>query len=58
MKLEKLSNLLLKYRGKCSSLSVGYESKTYETVFNFLYIRLCETQRRLEKQKQKSKEDG
>ena len=57
MELQKLSNLLLKYRGKFSSLSVGYESQTYETVFNFLYTRLRETQSRLEEQKQKSKED-
>ena len=57
MELQKLSNLILKYRGKFSSLSVGYESQTYETVFNFLYTRLGETQSRLEEQKQKSKED-
>lgn len=46
MELQKLSNLLLEYRGKFSSLSVGYESQTYETVFNFLYTRLRETQSR------------
>lgn len=57
MELQKMSNLILKYRGKFSSLSVGYESQTYETVFNFLYTRLCETQSRLEEQKQKSKGD-
>ncbi|KAL8720158.1 MAG: hypothetical protein Q9225_002946 [Loekoesia sp. 1 TL-2023] len=55
MELQKLGTLLAKFRAKFSSLPVGYEGHTYETVLNFLTTRLRETTDQLRRQKKKLK---
>lgn len=47
MELQKLNTLLMKLRGKFSSLDVGYEGHTYETMLDFLSMRLREAMNKL-----------
>ena len=58
MELQKMSTLLMKFRGKFSSLPVGYEGHTYETVLNFLNMRLREAMDGLQREKQRLKGDA
>lgn len=53
MELQKLSALLMKFRSKFSSLPVGYEGHTNETVLNFLNMRLREATDGLQREKQR-----
>ncbi|KAL8840309.1 MAG: hypothetical protein Q9170_001393 [Blastenia crenularia] len=55
MELQKLGALLSKFRAKFSSLPVGYEGHTYETVLDFLTTRLREATDRLRRQKKRLK---
>ena len=58
MELQKMGTLLMKFRGKLSSLPVGYEGHTYETVLNFLNMRLREATDGLQRRKQRLKGDA
>ncbi|KAL8804467.1 MAG: hypothetical protein Q9200_005819 [Gallowayella weberi] len=59
MELQKLGLLLGKIRSKLSSLPVGYEGRTYETMVDFLNTRLREATDRLRTLKKRVKgEDG
>ena len=52
MELGKLNTLLMRFRGKFSSLNAGYEGHTYETMLDFLNTRLREAMNKLQRQKQ------
>ncbi|KAL8801212.1 MAG: hypothetical protein Q9182_004606 [Xanthomendoza sp. 2 TL-2023] len=59
MELQKLGSLLGKIRSKLSSLPIGYEGRTYETMIDFLNTRLREATDRLRTLKKRVKgEDG
>ncbi|KAL9137979.1 MAG: hypothetical protein Q9175_000796 [Cornicularia normoerica] len=53
MELGKVNTLLMKFRGKFSSLNVGYEGHTYETMLDFLNTRLREAMNKLQRQRQR-----
>ena len=55
MELQKLNTLLIKFRGKFSSLPVGYEAHLNESVLNSLNSRLREAMEKLREQKQRLK---
>ena len=55
MELQKLNTLLTKFRGRLSSLPVGYEAHLYESVLNSLNSRLREAMEKLREQKQRLK---
>lgn len=55
MELQKLNTLLIKFRGKFSSLPVGYEAHLHESVLNSLNSRLREAMEKLREQKQRLK---
>ncbi|KAL9596552.1 MAG: hypothetical protein Q9219_005730 [cf. Caloplaca sp. 3 TL-2023] len=56
MQLQKLGALLAKFQHKFSSLPVGYEGQTYETMMGFLMTRLREAMERLRRLKKRLKE--
>ncbi|KAL8929530.1 MAG: hypothetical protein Q9208_001199 [Pyrenodesmia sp. 3 TL-2023] len=59
MELQKLGSLLGRIRSRLSALPVGYEGRTYETIFDFLDTRLREATDRLRTLKKQLKgEDG
>ena len=55
MELQKLNTLLTKFRGRLSTLPVGYEAHLYESVLNSLNSRLREAMEKLREQKQRLK---
>ncbi|KAI4231765.1 MAG: hypothetical protein L6R40_007622 [Gallowayella cf. fulva] len=56
MELQKLGSLLGKIRTRLSALPVGYEGRTYETMVDFLCMRLREATDRLRRLKKRVKD--